>query len=271
ADEAITPITSQLRGILSGSGPPTVDGEGLAEGRNANCVHRESVASFAVMELKRQSVRMQIQSSVLLCALLALILTVPLGDFGGGLRIAVDVFYFTVFCIGGYLLSPTKAWLKAYIILAIPILLAGIVCAFNNEVQILVVTSHFLSLGLQFLLIDAVVRFSLFNSAANEIDRILAGICGYLILGLFWANIFTIYENLAPGGFLRSDGSTISTEDGSVLYFSLVTLSTLGYGDITPNGPWPRMLAALEAVAGTLYLTVFIAALVSNLRNSKKD
>lgn len=223
------------------------------------------------MELNPQSLRVQIQSSVLLGALLALIVTMPLGELGGGLRIAVDVFYFTVFCIGGYLLSPTDKWLKSYVILAIPILLIGTICSFYNDVQVLVLTSNFLSLGLQFLLIDAVVRFSLFNSAANEVDRIIAGICGYLILGLFFANIFTIHEHLARGGFKHSSGDVISLEDGSVLYFSLVTLTTLGYGDITPQGPWPRMLAALEAVAGTLYLTVFIASLVSNLRNSKKD
>ena len=142
-------------------------------------------------------------------------------------------------------------------------------CAILKDTPSLDATSHFLSLGLQILLIDAVVRFSLFNSAAEEIDRIIAGICGYLILGLLWANIFSICEHFAPGGFQYSSGGAVSIEDGSILYYSLVTLSTLGYGDVIPCAPWPRMLAALEAVAGTLYLTVFIAALVSGLRKAK--
>ena len=54
--------------------------------------------------------------------------------------------------------------------------------------------------------------------------------------------------------------------DGSLLYFSLVTLSTLGYGDISPVTPTTRILSALEAVTGTLYLAVFISSLVSGWR-----
>jgi len=223
------------------------------------------------MEIKRRSAQVRIKSSVLLCALVALILTVPLGEFGGGLRIAASVLYYAVFCIGGYLLSPTRRWLKSYLFLAVPGLLIGIICSIWNDAPTLVAIGDFVSLGLQVLLIDAVVRFSLFSPAAEEADRIIAGICGYLILGLLWANVFSILEHFAPGSFLQSDGSPVTVEDGSIVYYSLVTLTTLGYGDITPSAPWPRMLAALEAVAGTLYLTVFIAGLVSNLRKVKMD
>jgi hypothetical protein len=199
----------------------------------------------------------------LLCALLALILSAPLGELGGALRLTANVFYFVVFCVSGYLLSPTKRWLKAYLTLAIPAMLVGVLSSALTSIPFLVVLGVLLSMGLQILLIDAVVRFSLFNSAAKEIDRILAGVCGYLILAMLWANLYSIHEHFSPGGFHYSGGGAISRDDGSILYYSLVTLTTLGYGDITPNSPWPRMLAALEAMAGTLYLTVFIAALVS--------
>ena len=118
--------------------------------------------------------------------------------------------------------------------------------------------------------ISAVVKFALFNDEAVKIDRMLAGICGYLILGLFWAKLYTMYEQFFPGGFRFSDGTAVDVGDGSLLYFSLVTLSTLGYGDIIPASPWARMLASLQAVAGTLYLAVFISSLVSGLRASSR-
>ena len=53
---------------------------------------------------------------------------------------------------------------------------------------------------------------------------------------------------------------------GAVIYYSLVTLTTQGYGDIVPASGYARLLASLEGVAGTVYLAVLIASLVTGLR-----
>jgi hypothetical protein len=114
----------------------------------------------------------------------------------------------------------------------------------------------------------AIVLRQALGGVAVTHDTIAGAICFYLLLGVIWALLFALVELARPGSFL--DGghplSTAATGHRSLvptlLYLSLVTLSTLGYGDILPVTPPARMLAALEAVIGPLYLAVLIARLV---------
>jgi hypothetical protein len=102
-------------------------------------------------------------------------------------------------------------------------------------------------------------------------DTILGGICVYLLLGLFFESVFEIVEFALPGSF-RSGAAALgelAESQGDVgrypalVYYSFVTLTTLGYGDITPIGALPRALSTVEAVIGQLYLAILVAALVS--------
>jgi voltage-gated potassium channel Kch len=87
---------------------------------------------------------------------------------------------------------------------------------------------------------------------------------------LLWAAFFTLFDLVNPGAFQLpggdSGGSTEHALNGMVssdmLYFSPVTLTTLGYGDIVPASRMARILAVLEAMAGQIYLTVLVARLV---------
>ena len=219
------------------------------------------------MSIRRSQRTSPLRALFLLGALLVVIFTVPLGVSEGGLDIVAKLVYTLVFCIGGYLLSSTRRWLVSYLCLAVPTLLVGVVASTLADVQILELLHSGMTLALQFLLIGAVLRFSLFNAEAEKLDRVIAGICGYLILGLLWSNIYEIQLQLNPESFVHSDGAAVSRDGGSLLYFSLVTLSTLGYGDITPETDWGRILAAMQAVAGTLYIAIFISTLVSGLKD----
>lgn len=224
------------------------------------------------MEKKKPFDRLLLRSLVLLIALLAVILAAPLQSFGWEANTTVELFYLLVFCVAGYLLNSTRRWVMTYLIIAVPAFLAGLISVTPVENLIIVQVRDILLLSLQILLITAVVKFALLNTKAREIDRIIAGICGYLTLALFWAKLYSILEKYSPGDDFRySSGESVPVDDGSLLYFSLVTLTTLGYGDIAPVRPWPRILAALQAVAGTLYLAVLIASLMSGLRISRKE
>tara|TARA_R110000850_G_scaffold10259_2_gene36823 strand:- start:2373 stop:3011 length:639 start_codon:yes stop_codon:yes gene_type:complete len=210
---------------------------------------------------------------VLLAGVLAVFILHPLFVEEGRMGLFTRVLYFVVFCVGGYLLFDTKNWIVTYIVIAAPTLLLGIfkeALGDGSTQDMVELVSKILTLVLQLLLIVAVVRFSLFYELASKLDRIVAGICGYFILGLFWADAYEIVNMFCQDGFRTPEGVGPLPDDGSPLYYSFVTLTTLGYGDISPANSWTRMLGALQAISGTLYIAILISALVSSRPSESK-
>jgi hypothetical protein len=102
-------------------------------------------------------------------------------------------------------------------------------------------------------------------------DMILGAINVYLLVALAFMFIHAFVEVAKPGSYLYQGDSLSAALKGHpevdalafLLYFSIVTLTTLGYGDIAPAVPAARMLCSVEAVIGQLFVAVFIARLVS--------
>jgi hypothetical protein len=100
------------------------------------------------------------------------------------------------------------------------------------------------------------------------IDTISGAVCGYLLLGLGCGWLYALFETLAPGSFFSARADFISwlREDhlrrALLTYYSFVTLSTAGYGDITPLSQLARTLSWAEAVAGQFYMAILVAGLV---------
>lgn len=93
-------------------------------------------------------------------------------------------------------------------------------------------------------------------------DTLCGAAAVYLLLGLTWMLMYEVVERVAPGSFLGLAGEEVALH-GGLLYFSFVTLATLGYGDIAPVTAAGRMVAILEVITGTFYLAVLVARLVS--------
>lgn len=91
--------------------------------------------------------------------------------------------------------------------------------------------------------------------------RIAAAVAVYLLLGLIWARIYEAIETFSPGSIHSPPGEPLNS--ASFVYFSFVTLATVGYGDFTPVNAVARNLATLEAITGQLYMVILIARLVS--------
>ncbi len=98
-----------------------------------------------------------------------------------------------------------------------------------------------------------------------DADVLCAGISVYLILGLLWGLAYTGVAQVIPDAFAynTSRGTPTSMSGFTAIYFSFMTLMTVGYGDITPTADVARMLAMVEAMTGTLFVVVMIARLVS--------
>jgi len=115
-----------------------------------------------------------------------------------------------------------------------------------------------------------VILFDVLHDRQVDVDKICGAICVYLMLGTLWAMLYALCEGIEPGSFAL-DISLIAAEehggprpvDFSVfLYYSFVTLTTLGYGDVTPLSEAARTFTWIEAVAGQFYLAVLVARLV---------
>ena len=130
----------------------------------------------------------------------------------------------------------------------------------------LVAREVFIVAGLAFIifLITNLLRFILRAPRVNS-EVLCAGISAYLLLGMAWMFAYLLVAELVPDAFSFATGP----ESGRVMsafnayYFSFITLCTVGYGDIVPVSHVARMLAAMEAATGTLFMAVLIARLVA--------
>ena len=101
----------------------------------------------------------------------------------------------------------------------------------------------------------------------GEIDgnKILGAICLYLLLGLIWAVLYTLLQLEYPDSFqaLQQNSQWFMLFPDFV-YFSFVTMTTLGFGDISPTLPVARFLTYFEAIVGQFYLAILVASLVGS-------
>jgi hypothetical protein len=94
-------------------------------------------------------------------------------------------------------------------------------------------------------------------------NRLMGAVCVYLLLGVIWALSYSMIELAMPGSFAGFDAWSDGGFDSEWLYFSFVTMTTLGYGDLLPVSATARALAYLQAVFGQFYIAVLVAGLVS--------
>ncbi|QDV47645.1 Ion channel [Stieleria neptunia] len=117
-----------------------------------------------------------------------------------------------------------------------------------------------------FVLLISSLAEHVFGEGPVDANRIIGAISIYFLIGLAWAFLYALIELIDPGSFQSNASSTFGeTRPGFVaefIYFSNVTLTTLGYGDVTPVSRPARMLATLQAMIGQLYVAIVIARLV---------
>ncbi|MFI5247993.1 MAG: potassium channel family protein [Nitrospirales bacterium] len=114
--------------------------------------------------------------------------------------------------------------------------------------------------------LSVIALFSYLKNARTIDDgHLYTAVSIYLLLGMQWFAIYSAIDVLSPGSIQRS-AAVAADRHAELLYFSLITLSTIGYGDVVPLHGEARMLAALEGIAGVLYVAITVALLVSAYR-----
>jgi voltage-gated potassium channel Kch len=107
------------------------------------------------------------------------------------------------------------------------------------------------------------------NSRSVARAQLYTAVNIFLLLGLLWATLYLAIDAFSPGSI--QIGSHPADRQTELLYFSLVTLSTIGYGDIVPLSGEARIVAALEGVTGVLYIAISVALLVGRFRSEFSD
>lgn len=97
-----------------------------------------------------------------------------------------------------------------------------------------------------------------------DVQTVMALLSIYLLLGLFFSHVFMLTDTLVGGFFARGDSHA-----ASFVYFSFVTIATVGYGDLAPQEGLPRALAVAEAIIGQLYLVTVVALAVSRMSGKR--
>ena len=199
----------------------------------------------------------------LLCLLLLLFLVAP---FIVTLRYGVlvlNIIGATVLLSGTYAVSERKKLFYLTLTLAIAAI------AINGVLVVapgwwLIFLSNLLLLVV-LVLFAASILADVLRSGRITADKIYGALCVYLLVGFAWGIGYAILEQLEPGSFTAEEPGAVAEHVARVMrmrYFSFVTLTTVGFGDIVPRTPAARTLATLEAVMGQVYLAVLVARLV---------
>jgi hypothetical protein len=197
----------------------------------------------------------------LVTLILFIVISPFIGDMAGG-RVIESVLMTLVFMAGVLAVGRRRRTLVIACIFVTPALFGKWI---NHIVPNLMNDKVFFSTGLVFA-IFLVVQLLLFILRAPRVNSevVCAALSIYFMLGLCWMFAYLIVDRIDPKAFAYTVGPTPELMDRfTCYYFSYSTLSTLGYGDIVPVSRVARMLAAMEAMTGTLFIAVMIARLVA--------
>ena len=205
---------------------------------------------------------------VLLISLNLLLVIQPMVQ-GFSIRSPLFSVFYSLVMIAAILSLFEGRWLRwAVLILGVLVLLgrwlAFLLVASSEDA--LTLADHFGEI-IFLALVAAMILRAIFTQGSISMDSIFGAICVYLLVGLTWGSLYSMTEVLSPGSFqasgkLAESLNSAETRQPVLSYYSFVTMTTVGYGDITPVSPPARTLAWLEAMTGQFYIAVLVAFLI---------
>jgi voltage-gated potassium channel len=185
-----------------------------------------------------------------------------------------DIIFTAIILSGTYSLDFEKKTRNILIISGIvTIVLTWVYYFFDEDILGLLAFLSFFSFNM-FVTVFMIRHIA--RSKEVTLTIIINSINGYLLIGILGAVLLAIAENVQKSFFHTNAGAINFVGDAAAgfhdyLYFSFVTLTTLGYGDVTPVSAFAKSLTVVIAISGQLYLTILIALLVGKyLSNPEK-
>jgi hypothetical protein len=209
----------------------------------------------------------------LLVSLLSLLFSVAVVEqyFEGGQLLVLSAI---ILCLAFSILGVkqqaiyTKSWLGFLIMLFVVTYVITLLTSLNLSLLTLGLLIAFF-----FHYMIAAMKQVLFSSEVGA-NQIIGSICIYLMIGLIWSFVYLFLLECFEGGFNGLEYKHWLDNLSSVIYYSFITLTTVGYGEITPTLPITRFFAYMQSLTGSFYLAILVASLVSTgleHRKSKKQ
>lgn len=166
-------------------------------------------------------------------------------------------------------LASSPAWKKRLLILLALMLIAALTSVATG---FLAADVFYLMLLLLFLLsTGGLVAQEVLLSVPVDANKLVGAIALYMILGMVWSVLYTMVLMIWPDALSGIPAGDWQNNLPQTTYFSFVTLTTLGYGDISPARPMSEVLVILEAITGMFYLAIIVAGLVGTLKQGKNS
>jgi hypothetical protein len=176
-----------------------------------------------------------------------------------GIRFLLDIFFSVILFTSIYAVSEKRGTALMAILLALPKLGTIWASSFITHPLLHLFDSVFGIIFIGYIIV--LILTHIFRQEDVSLETIYGAIVVYILIGIVWVFLYNFTEFLHPNSF--SIAPEFATDSRKALYyFSFVTLTTLGYGDITPVSAPARSLAMLEAIMGQMYIAVLIARLV---------
>lgn len=227
-------------------------------------------------EGRRAPFPVRVRAGWLLAALLSLFVVVPVlqSSFGveslgeEGQRGALHYVVVAILLVAAATVAQaSRPWTVVVLLAGVPValgLVESVVTEADAHLAVETARHTYTGLALLYVVWRGLVR--LVTRTSVTADMIAVAICAYLLIGLAWLSLYSAAHNLSPEAFGDEPQSS-----SDLFYFSFVTLTTLGYGDISPKLPVVRSLAIVEAIIGQMYVAVVIARLVATYLGTPTD
>jgi voltage-gated potassium channel Kch len=122
--------------------------------------------------------------------------------------------------------------------------------------------AHLILLLCFFIWMTKLLLYQVLFTGAVDGNKIIGAICIYMLLAMIWAMLYLLIAQALPGSFNGVPQAPWLENFSTATYFSFVTITTLGYGDILPISPLARFLVTMEAIVGVFYMAIVVASLI---------
>ncbi len=193
----------------------------------------------------------------------------PVTRYGEGWVIAYQICYASLLVFGAWATRTAVSSSWVAVVSGLAFLGASVYYVLNPGSTLATLVTYIALIPYQATLI---VRLWHFVERRDEdaLPDILAAVCVYLLIGAIFVPVYGLLETLEPNSFIDigRDGNVVEWQEFQ--YYSLVTLNTVGFGDIRPVGSWARSLSTLEAMTGVLYIAILVSQLIGRVRDREQ-